>query len=82
MRDTVAQLDALAQPIRDGPVDHTAIGQHVKGRSRVIGNTPARVSDPVGRQVDALLQREEKVEDRQITVLDADSPYYVGLSQT
>jgi hypothetical protein len=66
VRDPVAQADRAAKAFRQIPIDRLMVGQDIERRGGVLRRAPPRIRDPVGRQIDTFLNREEDVEAREI----------------
>lgn len=55
-------------------IDDAAIGKNVECRSGFVGLTPSLIGHPVSRHVDALLDGEEEIEERQVSRLRRGPP--------
>lgn len=68
VRDSISETCRKTERSRDITIDHLAVGQNIERRRRIVWRRPARIGDPVRREVDALLNGQQQVEGGQIAL--------------
>ena len=69
MLNPIAQTDRTSKPLRQVATDLFVIRQDVEQGRGIVRNAPAGIRDPMGSEINALLNRQKDVEARQVAAL-------------